>query len=457
MIDQIGDYLLIATDPQSGCIDTALFEVFQADEPTIVLSVFDSIDCTNENSVLLSGTGSDFEDNTGIWTGPGLEVIPTSNPFSYPILVNQIGFYTFTLIVDSTGCVAVDSIEVFGDDTTPFAEAGFNQELNCATSEVTLSGLNSSIGSGFTYEWGSIQGNIISGANTLSPVVDEPGIYELVVTYSELGCTAIDEVVVFENAAVPSGAFITSNELCFGQQNGEIIINEMISGNPPYLYSINTDEFSDNETFNQLSAGDYFITAQDVLGCEWDTIVTINERMEMKVDLGPDVTIELGDSLQIQVETNTLNPIFEWSSSSDEICDGCAEFNVLPLLEDLNYQVTVTDELGCMGADEIVVKVIINKRFFTPTAFSPNSDGINDIFFINGGQEVKQINDFEVYTRWGELVFRANQIPANDPLSGWNGRFKGKIMDPQVFAWRATIEYIDGDVRMEMGDVILVK
>ena len=89
--------------------------------------------------------------------------------------------------------------------------------------------------------------------------------------------------------------------------------------------------------------------------------------------------------------------------------------------------------------------------------FTPNGDGANDLFLVQGGRGVQTVKTFRVFDRWGELVHEAVDVAPNDIAGAWDGRFKGKQMNSGVFVWYAEIEYTDGYVETLRGDVTLVK
>jgi gliding motility-associated-like protein len=98
-----------------------------------------------------------------------------------------------------------------------------------------------------------------------------------------------------------------------------------------------------------------------------------------------------------------------------------------------------------------------DKGIYAPTAFSPNSDGENDVFMLYAGPQIAQIKTFMVFNRWGETVHQKFESVPNDPSQGWDGMHRGKPLDPAVFTWFAEVEYIDGRVEIYKGDVSLVR
>jgi gliding motility-associated-like protein len=94
---------------------------------------------------------------------------------------------------------------------------------------------------------------------------------------------------------------------------------------------------------------------------------------------------------------------------------------------------------------------------YVPTAFSPDEDGTNDIFYVQGGSDIQEIKSFYVYNRWGESVFENTNFQPNDPAQGWDGRHRGQPLNAAVFVYFLEVEFTDGEVILYKGDVILLK
>lgn len=170
-------------------------------------------------------------------------------------------------------------------------------------------------------------------------------------------------------------------------------------------------------------SGIYTDTLTTANGC--DSLVTVNLTVNPNVDLGPDKQLCLGDSL-------TLRPgqfrNYLWQDGS-----------TLPYYKVKTggiYWVKVADENGCTGADTIAVKetICIPSRF--PNTFTPNGDGINDTWDINGLRGFPQCTVF-IYSRWGQLVFKSIGYP-----KPWDGRENGK--DLPVGTYYYVIELKNG-------------
>jgi gliding motility-associated-like protein len=122
------------------------------------------------------------------------------------------------------------------------------------------------------------------------------------------------------------------------------------------------------------------------------------------------------------------------------------------LSESQKYTLKVSTAAGCFSIDTIHVTVYkVKPDLFVPDAFTPNGDGMNDVFKpIPVG--IKSLTFFKVYNRLGELVFSTNK-----QKEGWDGTFKGQPQDPGVFVWMAEgIDYL-GKVIFKKGSVTLIR
>jgi gliding motility-associated-like protein len=253
-------------------------------------------------------------------------------------------------------------------------------------------------------------------------------------------------------------AFVANDLDCFGQNDG-VIFAEASGGVPPYGYALGTGAFQASNAFSGLSAGFYAINAQDANGCTVGGGIAINAPVAVSVNLGDDITIALGDDANIKalvnVDPDSLAAIV-WNPGGTEPPSGL-NLQVFPIIT-TTYSVSVTDENGCEDSDDVTVFVDRRKGVYVPNAFSPNGDGLNDIFMIFAKEkQVKNIRSFLVFDRWGETVWQYYNFQPNDPAFGWNGENRDQAMNPAVFVWFAEVEFVDGQVELFEGDVVLVK
>ena len=128
-------------------------------------------------------------------------------------------------------------------------------------------------------------------------------------------------------------------------------------------------------------------------------------------------------------------------------------FNPIASLQNnQTYILRVADSLGCFALDTINITVFQTAPdIFVPTIFTPNNDNKNDIL-IPVPVGMKSIDFFEVYNRWGQLVFRTTQIGM-----GWNGNFLGTPQGIATFVWKVQGTDYTGKRIFKKGTVVLAK
>jgi len=118
--------------------------------------------------------------------------------------------------------------------------------------------------------------------------------------------------------------------------------------------------------------------------------------------------------------------------------------------------VTVTDSFGCIGSDSVQVKNC-DSALFVPDAFTPNNDGLNDVFrAVSSGDNITRFS-MQIYDRWGALVFESNDI-----IQGWNGQIKNKLAPADTYVWVITyqpfsISNAHASTTRERGTVVLIR
>ncbi|MEZ4929575.1 MAG: gliding motility-associated C-terminal domain-containing protein [Chitinophagales bacterium] len=132
-------------------------------------------------------------------------------------------------------------------------------------------------------------------------------------------------------------------------------------------------------------------------------------------------------------------------------CNDCV--NPVATQEDIVYTLVYTNEFGCISTDDISILLRKEDHYcYFPTAFTPNSDNVNDIY-RSICKNVESV-ELRIYNRWGELIYSGNVA---DGLSGWDGIYNGKEQNIDVYTYYAKIKYLNGDTENTSGNFTLIR
>ena len=455
-VNAAGQYALVVTDLGNGCTGTASVQVLEEKTlPIVAVAPPAQLNCLVLNTLLNgagSSTGNDF---AYLWAGPGL----VSGNTALQATIDEPGVYLLQVVNQATGCTASATATVTQDVQAPQAQAGGGFELTCLVEDGTLSAAGSSMGAQFAYVWSGA--GIVAGANTATPKVSEPGLYTLTVRNTANGCTAVASVPVTENLSEPTGltrSFTPPN--CKGQP-GSIRFEEVLGGTAPYAYSIDGGAtFGTVKQFEKLSPGTYALLVQDANGCEYTEPLTLLAPVLPKLSIQPEIEVNFGEQKTL---TATLNiPLSEVDTiiwSPEEGLTRTAEQNVVIAqpFRSTQYQVRVVNKDGCDDRALLTVRVD-RPSIWAPNVFSPKRrDGQNDWFLIFAGEgAVRNIRTLQIFDRWGTMVFRNDDLQPNVEKMGWDGSFRGVVLQPAVFAWYAEVVLSSGEEVILKGDVTIV-
>ena len=455
VVDQGGNYQLVVTDLASGCSDAENILIDDnTDFPPLFVNPSPPLNC-KDTSVTVSG-GSPTPGVQFYWaTINGTDTTVIGTGANVP--VNVPGTY-YLVGTAPNGCINAEALTVNGDYAAPSANAGPDQTLDCVQTPVTLNGSGSA---SVTFNWSvDDPGIVISNPTSPSVTVDEEGIYTLTVTSLGNFCTDSDDVDVFQYENVPQGDVTANGPKCFGETNGSIIV-ETDPAYGPYQYELNGQNYGGTNVFAPLAPGIYEIQVVDGQGCVWTTSVYLPEPDQLTVELGANLIVELGQlatlQAQISVPLSQLDTII-WTPAALFPCDAmpCDVQEIYPT-QQTSVGITVIDTTGCKATGVMALFVSKDRQIYVPNAFSPNGDGVNDVFMVFAGSDVVKIKSFLVFSRWGETVFQYFNFEPNNPAFGWDGKHRGEYMNPAVFTWFATVEFIDGRVELYEGDVSLMR
>jgi gliding motility-associated-like protein len=107
------------------------------------------------------------------------------------------------------------------------------------------------------------------------------------------------------------------------------------------------------------------------------------------------------------------------------------------------YVITITNDAGCVTTDSVLIVVDAYKPIYIPNVISPNQDFVNDNLTVYGNIAATTVQSFQIFDRWGGMMWEGRDFPLNDPSLGWDGTHKGKPVNGGVFAYVAIINFVD--------------
>ncbi len=415
---------------------------------------------TVQLSANVNGVG--ITTGNSVWSGLG--VVNVTNGVFDPVVAG-VGLHEITCLYQQSNCSFEDKI-VIDVVAPPIADAGPDRLLTCWESDqiAQLGGSLTTSSNNISYLWTAASGPFPGDAQVRTPTVSVEGLFTLTVTNTALGCSDTDDVLVVSTKSEPQPEVEVEPLNC--TQNGKdanMTVTNVANGIEPFLYSLNGEPFVLENTFGYLEAGDYELTVMDAEGCTGTTQFTVEETGTVDVDLTANIIgqafVEYGQSISLtaisSLPESELDSI-QWSNDSLLSCNNCLDPVATPLAQTV-FIVTVFKG-NCMASDSLTVFVDLGETgVYVPTAFSPNGDGVNDLFMIYSGPTVTRIKSFLVFDRWGEMVYEFKDFDPQDPARGWNGKLDGQPMNPAVFVWVAEVEFVDGSIQVLEGDVTLVR
>ena len=313
--------------------------------------------------------------------------------------------------------ISVSVVSQCGDDTVydtvtvvplPTVELGLDTTI-CLEDSVLITA-----DSALSYLWGG-------GEDSISIYVDSSDVYY--VTISNARCSSTDSVeVIFEKTinSLAVSSLDTSDTVCDGEamQFFGFTTNKVETWQ--WSFGDGATDTAQNTTHTYASGGNYTVELQAAYLCDQDTITdiftySVEITQTPEVDLGPDtfacvevITLQAGDD-------DNAGYDYDWLPNEEQDYE-------IAVTEPGQYFVTVNNN-GCFTSDSI--NVSFTDDFIIPNVITPNGDGVNDFFRINGTEGCHDFDELTVYNRWGMLVYHSfNPLseawygfsPAGEPL-----------------------------------------
>lgn len=120
----------------------------------------------------------------------------------------------------------------------------------------------------------------------------------------------------------------------------------------------------------------------------------------------------------------------------------------------MNFILTYSNNpAGCSDKDTMTVSVVDTRQVIIPNSFSPNSDGKNDYFMIMNAEKFERIDRFEIYNRWGQLVYSTTDKASK----GWDGSYNGEPQPIDTYVYHYQLSSGKNKPITGQGNVTLVR
>lgn len=373
--------------------------------------------------------------NAWVWDFDNGNTSTLQNP---SVFYPNTGTYTVSLaITDTLGCFNKDSITISTYFEPPVSAFDVSPGPYCAEIPVTFT--NNSTGQSIIYQWFFGNGG---QTNLENPVFafGSGGLFnvDLIVT-DTIGCKDTSTVVLDIAPALIADFSISPTALCAGDT---ITLKDGSLGIPTSYEWIGNGITGDTTTQVQVvyPSGTYeFTLIIDNPYCNPDTVTkSIDVSDYPIVYLGPDTDICIDETITL----NAANPGMYYLWSTDELTQTITVNKVPQIVW------VLVDNNGCVRTDTIEIGNAC--PWFIPNAFTPNGDGLNDIFkpITDGNQEFT----FTIFNRWGQLVFQTS-----NPNDGWDGTYEGHEEEMGVYVYELRTVFTNGRVKTAQGNVTLIR
>jgi gliding motility-associated-like protein len=377
-----------------------------------------------------------------LWTFDDGKASAVNKPYHY---YSKVGTYPVTLYVkNANGCK--DTVNGFVNiNPLPVVSAGSDTVI-CLSDAAQLQATGANI-----YTWDPPVN--LSCNPCADPKASPVKKTEYTVVGTDInGCSDTDKVVVDIQLKTTSLA----------AEGGEICDDETIqlsaSGAQSYVWTP-AEDVNDNKIANPI-ASPHTTTNFRVVASEGSCIpdtnyVKVIVRPKPTVNASGEKTIIAGSPTPIDASGNLIRR-FLWTPSESLTCSDCPSPFASPTKTTV-YTVTAFTEYNCADSAKVTITVICDEsQLFMPNTFTPNGDGMNDVFYPRGNG-LDQIITFRVYNRWGEIVYERSNINLNDKQNGWDGTYKGQNLSPDVFVYIVEAQCGGGDVIKVKGDITLIR
>ncbi len=361
------------------------------------------------------------------------------------------GTYSVT-VVDDNGCQATDSIQV--KISAVIYPNILVSQIRCAgDSNGVIDLYPVGVNPPFTFAWSA---NAKTGDYSSAWKLG-PGTYTVTVTDATGVCSETRTITL--NDPPPINLTYSLTAPGCGEDDGRIKIVSVQNANGNWVTRLDgTTDFETKQEYTIETGIPYKLTLKDSKGCTKAESFQLPEHKKIFLELGSNMSLKYGQSTQLKAEVYPLNEVtLEWTPTTGLSCTSCPNPWV-STQENITYSLKVSDKFGCSATDKIAIDVYKSRDIFIPNAFSPNHDGINDQFCPYAGFEVTAIRNFQVFDRWGGLIYETLNLRTDGERNcGWDGTTNGKVVDAGTYLFTMYVDFIDGASVLFSGEFTLVR
>ena len=424
-----GDYSIIAID-EDGCNSETLTIEMPAVDPINIETIITSATCGTANGSIMTMTEGGNPPYQYSFDGGALVDDGT--------FVNLLADTYVLMVEDALGCTDAISVELGG---TPALEVNTIDVLSCGGMDNSL--MISAMGGNENYQY-SINGGAFQSNNIFETLT--AGSYSVEVQDSD-GC--MDSEAIEIPAVDPLILALESILACGGTENFITVVAS--GGNGGYQYSINGGVPQTEGLITSLSPGNYSVVAIDEDGCNSEMLTVEIPAIDPITTENESIEIDQCNKNTGSIDIETLGGTPPYTYTLNGQAAG------IPPLNNLaggNYLLEITDVAGCTYTDSLQVPSIC--PIYLPNAFSPNDDGRNDYFALYSGVPI-EILEYQIFNRWGGLVYEATDFTSYEIAFFWDGTREGTLLNPDVYAYYIKVINASGIEEVFKGDVHLVK
>ena len=344
--------------------------------------------------------------------------IPEFNETTEDIVNLLAGVYVIE-ITDANGCILIDSTEVFEADhfgVQVMITSDYNgAQISCngySDGVIVVDTTNTGGSPPYSYTWST-------GATTMELANVPRGTYQVIVV-DRYDCVDSAEISIDDPTAIAITPY-PEDPLCYGDSTGQI--NLEITGGTAYgldeydvwLNGDLTEPFTSN-----LPAGVYQIRVEDLNDCFTEDETELIDPPLLELSFRTEDAFcpyKLDGEMELYIDGGVPGYWISWSGGLPDNEDRFYE------LQSGEYIATVTDANECVTVDTVFVGYEYQSCLVIPTAFSPNGDGYNDLWIIEGLELYSNV-DMWIYDRWGSQVYYTPNA-ADEP---WDGTFNGRSL-----------------------------